>query len=100
MSTNATRVGLADDEVLMREGGDQDHRAAQPLREVEATLVTETDVDQHDIRPKLLLESQRFGARRLSSTMRQRICILIVSAPHAPLCRAAVIPVHGLRKKI
>ena len=27
-------------------------------------FVTELDVDQHDIWPKLLLESQRFGARR------------------------------------
>jgi hypothetical protein len=30
----------------------------------EAALVTEADVDQHDIRPKLFLESERFRTRR------------------------------------
>ena len=40
--------------LALRVGGDQDHRAAQPPCEVESTLVTEADVDQQDVRPKLL----------------------------------------------
>jgi hypothetical protein len=43
-------------------GGDQDYPAAQPFREVEAVLVAEADVDEHDVRAELLLQSQRVGA--------------------------------------
>ncbi len=44
--------------------GDQDYGAAQSTSEVEATFAAEPDVDEHDIRSKLLLEEQRLGARR------------------------------------
>ncbi len=42
-------------------GGDQDYPAAQPFREVEAVLVAEADVDEHDVGAELLLQSQRLG---------------------------------------
>src|SRR4029077_16816535 len=41
----------------------QDHPGAEELCDVEAALVTEPDIDEHDVRPELLLELQCFGAR-------------------------------------
>jgi hypothetical protein len=47
-----------------RHGGDQNHSCPQPPCEIEAAFAVESDIDEHDCRLELLLESQGVCARR------------------------------------
>lgn len=54
---------------------DEDRWSPKPPCEVEATLLSQPDIDEYDVRPQLLLESLGVGARRRNADDRHALSL-------------------------